>query len=151
MTKRPNHAAPNSAIARVKTRRKKRRWLLWLVGVCFAACFVLPWLLPKGTRWYVLNPSYALWRYGWRDYDKETVYTGLNGDIWRDEVVRGRTLSELRAMFTDIRDISEFDVDDLAKVSAYTNATRTFVKWADTSWFIEITNGRATAIHLWKG
>jgi hypothetical protein len=138
----------------VKAPRTKRRWLRWLAGVCLAAFFlyfVFPWLLPKGQRWYFFNPRYALWRYGWHSYDKEIVYTGLNGDIWRDEVVRGKTIPELRAMFTDLRSISEFDFYDLAKVSSYTNATRTFVRWADTSWFIEITNGRATAIHLWKG
>lgn len=138
----------------MKTTHTKRRWLRWFAGACFVAFFlyfVFPWLLPKGPRWYVLNPSYALWRYGWCGYEKETVSTGLSGDMWRDDVVRGRTLPELRVMFIDVRGISEFDVYDLAKVSAYTNATRTFVKWADTSWFIEITNGRATAIHLWKG
>jgi hypothetical protein len=125
-----------------------------VAGVFLAAlflCFVFPWLLPKGQRWYVFNPRYALWRYGWVSYNKEIVYTGLNGDIWRDDAVRGKTLPELRAMFTDLRSISEFDSYDLAKVSSYTNASRTFVRWADTSWFIEITNGRATAIHLWKG
>jgi hypothetical protein len=138
----------------VKTIRPRRRWLRWFAGVCLAACFlsvVFPYLLPKGPRWYVLNPTYALWRYGWHSYDKKAVYEGLNGDIWRNDVVRGKTLPELRAMFSDLRGISELDVYDLAKVSVHTNATRTFVKWADTSWFIEITNGSATAIHLWKG
>jgi len=99
----------------------------------------------------VLHPSYALWRYGRHSYDRHLVYEGLNGDIWRDEVVRAKTLPQLRVMFVDIREISEFNSYDLSKVSSLTNSTRTFVKWADTDWFIELTNGRATAVHLWKG
>jgi hypothetical protein len=133
--------------------RTSKRWR-WLAGAFLAGLFlffVFPLLLPKGQRWYVLNPRYALWRYGWYSYDHRIVYQGLNGDIWRDEVVRGKTVSELRAMFSEIHDISEFDSYALGKVSSLTNSTRTFVKWADTDWFIELINGRATAIHLWKG
>jgi hypothetical protein len=133
---------------------KNSRTKWWLVGICLTGLFiffVLPSLLPKGQRWYFLNPKYALWRYGFYHYDKRIIYDGLNGDIWRDDVVRGRTLPELRTMFHNIHEISEFDKYDLAGVSSYTNSSRTFVKWDDTSWFIEITNGKANAIHLWKG
>ena len=139
--------------AAMKPGRTARRWQL-LVGICLAAlfiCFVFPWLIPKGQRWYVLHPSYALWRYGWHPYDRHLVYEGLNGDIWRDEVVRAKTLPQLRVLFVEIREVSEFNSYDLAKVSSLTNSARTFVKWADTDWFIELTNGRATGIHLWKG
>lgn len=111
----------------------------------------MPWLLPKAPRWYALHPRYALWRYGWHGYDKQVVYTGLNGDIWRDGVVCGKTVKELQSMFKDLRTLSEFDPYDLAKVSSRTNTATTFLKWDDTSWFIEITNGRAAAIYLWKG
>jgi hypothetical protein len=84
-------------------------------------------------------------------YNDRVVYQGLVGDIWSDDVVRGKTLSDLRTTFHDIREISEFDGYALAKVSSLTNSTRTFVKWGDHDLFIEITNGRATSINLWKG
>ncbi len=99
----------------------------------------------------MLNPQYAFWRYGWHSYDHRIVYEGLNGDIWRNAVVSGKTLPDLRKMFVEIHEISEFDIYSLAKVSSLTNSTRTFVKWADTDWFIEMSDGKATAIHLWKG
>lgn len=132
-------------------KRNRRRWWVAFFLTLLIVCFTFPWLLPKGQRWYVLNPRYALWRYGWHSYDQQIVYEGLKGDIWRDNVVRGRTLPELHAMFTDLRSVAEFDPSDLAKVSSRTNATRTFVRWADTYWFIELTHGKATAIYLWKG
>ena len=84
-------------------------------------------------------------------YNDRVVYQGLVGDIWSDDVVRGKTLSDLRTTFHDIREISEFDGYALAKVSSLTNSTCTFVKWGDHDLFIEITNGRATSINLWKG
>ena len=84
-------------------------------------------------------------------YNQRIVWEGLNGDLWRDDVVRGKTVPELRQMFHDIRDISKFDVYSLAKVSSETNSTCTFVKWGDTDWFIEVTNGKASSINLWKG
>jgi hypothetical protein len=133
---------------------KSSRIFRWLVGICFAVLFVLfivPSLLPKGPRWYALNPRYALWTHGWYHYDRRIVYFGLNGDIWRDDVVRGKTLPELQTMFVQLHEISEFDSYALAKVSSLTNSTCTFVKWADTDWFIEITNGKASSINLWKG
>lgn len=113
--------------------------------------FIVPSLLPKGLRWYALNPRYALWTHGWYHYDRRIVYSGLNGDIWRDDVVRGKTLPELQRMFGQLHGISEFDSYALAKVSYLTNSTCTFIKWADTDWFIEITNGKASSINLWKG
>jgi hypothetical protein len=129
----------------------RRRWILTgcLVGLFLVPVF--PWLLPKGPRWYMLNPQYAFWGYGWHSYDHRIVYEGLNGDIWRNAVVRGKTLPDLRKMFVEIHEISEFDIYSLAKVSSLTNSTRTFVKWPATDWFIEMTDGKATAIHLWKG
>lgn len=137
----------------MKTRRTTKLWR-WLLSICLAVmfvCFVVPSLLPEGPRWYALNPRYALWKFGWHAYDQRIVYKGLNGDIWRDEVVRGKSLVELRAMFMDIREIPQFDTYSLTKVSALTNSTRTFVKWGETDWFIELNGGRATSIHLWKG
>jgi hypothetical protein len=101
----------------VKTGRQSKRWE-WLLGICVVvpfACFVLLWLLPKGPRWYVLHPSYALWRYGWHSYNPRTVYEGLSGDIWRQEAVRGKTLPELREMFDQIHEISEFNPYDLSR------------------------------------
>lgn len=129
----------------------RRRWFLTACLGCLLLLPVFPWLLPKWLRWYVLNPQYAFWRYGWHSYDRRIVYEGLNGDIWRNAVVSGKTLPDLRKMFVEIHEISDFDTYSLAKVSSLTNSTRTFVKWADTDWFIEMTNGKATAIHLWKG
>lgn len=137
----------------MNVRRTTNRWQK-LIGICFAGCilcFVSLWLLPNGVRWYVMHPKYALWRYGWISCDKHTVYGGLNGDIWRDEVVRGKTLANLRIMFPTIHEISEFNDYDLYKVSSLTNSARTFVKWGDTDWFIELTHGKASSIHLWKG
>ena len=84
-------------------------------------------------------------------YDNLVIYHGLIGDAWADDVVRGKTLSDLRATFHDIHEISDFDYYSLAKVSSLTNATCTFVKWGDHDLFIEITNGRAISINIWKG
>jgi len=119
--------------------------------VAFLLIFIGPELLPKGLRWYYLNPRYTLWIHGHYHYDEHIVWEGLNGDMWRDGVVRGKTLPELRTMFTDIRDIPQFKDYDLAKVTSLTNSNCTFVKWGDTDWFIEITNGVAKSISLWKG
>jgi len=137
---------------------KKSRLILLVSGTFFlgmvvgAICmFLSQALLPKGIQWYVMNPRYVLWMHGEYHYDRQIVYFGLNGDMWRDDVVRGKTLPELRTMFHDIHEISDFDSYALAKVSPQTNSTCTFVRWADTDWFIEITNGRASTINLWKG
>lgn len=127
----------------------------WVVGIGFVLLFLLiivPSLLPRGpVSWYANNPRYALWRLGLYPYNDRVVYRGLVGDVWGDDVVRGKTLPELRATFHNIREISEFDSYALAKVSSFTNSRCTFVKWGDHDFFIEITNGRASAIHLWKG
>jgi hypothetical protein len=114
--------------------------------------FIVPSLLPRGPiSWYANNPKYTLWRLGLYRYDDRVIYQGLVGDVWADDVVRGKTLSELRATFHDIHEISDFDNYALGKVSSLTNSTCTFVKWGDHDFFIEITNGRAISINLWKG
>jgi hypothetical protein len=125
-----------------------------LIGICVAVAMGLIFsqtLLPKGVQWYIQNPRYVLWMHGRYHYDRQIVYFGLNGDIWRDDVVYGKTFPELQTMFGQIHEICDFDSYSLAKVSPLTNSTCTFVKWADTDWFIEITNGRASSINLWKG
>ncbi len=108
-------------------------------------------LFPNGLGWYVDHPKYSLWRLGLRPFSDRVVYQGLIGDVWTDEVVRGKTVPELRTTFHDIREISEFDGVSLAKVAPLTNATCTFVKWGGHDFFIEIANGRASTFHLWKG
>jgi hypothetical protein len=137
----------------IKILRTKRFWHRSL-GISIAGllvCIIVPSLLSKRFRWCALNPQYSLWKYSGYGYSKRLVYEGLNGDIFRDEVVSGKTLPELRTMFIDIRELSEFDPSALAKVSSLTNSTRSFIKWGETDWFIELKNGRATSISLWKG
>jgi hypothetical protein len=134
---------------------KISRKFRWLAGIIFALlflCFIVPALLPHGPiSWYANNPRYTLWRLGLYPYNDRVIYQGLVGDVWADDVVRGKTLPELRVAFHNIHEISEFDSYALAKVSSVTNSTCTFVKWGDHDFFIEIKNGRASSIHLWKG
>jgi hypothetical protein len=137
----------------MKISHERKTWLSLVTTflVVVLLIFISPELLPRGLRWYYLNPRYTLWIHGHYHYNKRIVWEGLNGDMWRDDVVRGKTVPELRTMFTDIREISQFKNYDLTKVTSLTNSTCTFVKWGDTDWFIEITNVVGNSISLWKG
>jgi hypothetical protein len=134
---------------------KPTHQLRWVAGIGFATLFTLfmiPALLPHGPiSWFANNPRYTLWRLGLYPYNDRIVYQGLIGDVWADDLVRGKTVTELRERFHDIRDISQFDSVSVAKVAEYTNSTCTFLKWGDHDLFIEITNGCGDSLHLWKG
>ena len=123
----------------------------------FASLLSLAALLVVLTLWWMpfmgeddcnpLNPRYVLWKWGVAPLPKDILYGALARDPGRDDVVRGQTLAELRAMLGDVRvtGLTEHQADQ----DRHATGERA---WLGESWLrVRFIEGRAVSVGLAKG
>lgn len=108
-----------------------------------------------------LTTAYLLWKHLGVEVDAQVVYAGLWRDGGHRDLVRGKTREELRVLFPELKTSGALTREqawyDSSMRSRWAHEARDRgacdeLLWlGDTTWGVEMRDGRAVDLGVWKG
>lgn len=124
---------------------KMKKWII----PCVLAVVALLLLAAGTTDSHHTDAKYIMWKLGWAQVEPETTLQYLNVDVRFRQYLRGKTKSEVKKWFPDLRPPSE--ANEYQQYYAQFLKEMDFLWIGESAWGIEFQEGKVKRFHLWKG